>query len=252
MVGDEVVHTLIRQVPRFLNEGGFCHVLCNWAHLSGESWQDRLAGWFEGSGCDAWVLQTDVLEAKAYAAKWIRHTQRDNPEQFARRYQSWTDYYDKQRIEAVSGGLITVRRRSGKNWLRMDEGPENMLGPAGEALQRGFELRDFLEAVGDDQALLASRLQVSTDCRLRQDFEPAADGWSANRWEIQLVRGLGYRGNIDPYVAEFLGLCNGQRPLGEALATLSNRLGQDPQNVAASCLAIVRRLVERGFLVPGD
>lgn len=252
MIGDEIVRTLLRQAPRVLSEGGFCQVFCNWAHLAGEDWHDRLAGWFEDSGCDAWVMRTDTLEANAYAAKWIRHTERDSPEQFARRYEQWTAYYAKHGIEAVSDGAIVLRRRSGKNWRLIEEGPENMLGPAGDALLRGFECRDFLEATSDDRALLASRLRVSPDCRLRQEFEPATDGWASTRCEIQLVRGLAFRGNIDRYVADLCGFCNGQRRLDEALSMLATQVGQDAESLVGSCLAVVRRLVEHGFLVPVD
>ena len=44
--------------PAYLVEGGFAQILCNWARIAGKDWLERLTGWFEGSGCDAWILHT--------------------------------------------------------------------------------------------------------------------------------------------------------------------------------------------------
>ena len=217
MKGDEVTQQIIRHAPARLNDGGFCQILCNWAHSAGQSWKDRLASWFRDTGCDAWVMCTDTLPSDAYAAKWIRHTERDDPEAFAERFDRWMTYYDEQGIEAVCGGLITLRRRDGgKHWFRADEGPEKMLGPAGASIAEVFALEDFLEATRQDEHLLDRKLCASPDCRLVQRFEPVPEGWQLSESELCLARGLGYSGNADLYTMRLVGQCDGSRPSGKS------------------------------------
>lgn len=251
MRGDAISQTIARQVPALLAEGGFCQILCNWAHLAGQDWRDRLAGWFAGTGCDAWAMRSDTLDAAGYAAKWIRHTERDSPEQFHRRFEQWIAYYEQAGIEAVSGGLITIRRRSGAaHWFRADDAPPRMLGPAGDGILLGFALRDYLEAARSDEVLLAERFRVSPDVCLQQRYLPGSEGWCLAESELQLGRGLAYTGSVDPYVGRLLARCNGRAPLGQLLREMAASLGQDADSVAPACLDVVRRLVERGFLIP--
>ena len=64
-------------------------------------------------------------------------------------------YYQELGIESIGAGLITMRKRKGKtNWYRADESPEKMIGPCGTSIARGFQLRDFLQMVQDDNELL--------------------------------------------------------------------------------------------------
>jgi len=251
MRGDAISQTVVRQVPALLAEGGFCQILCNWAHLAGQDWRDRLAEWFAGTGCDAWAMRSETLDAAGYAAKWIRHTERDSPEQFHRRLEEWLAYYEQAGIEAVSGGLITIRRRSGAaNWFRADDAPAKMLGPAGDGILLGFALRDYLEAARSDEVLLAERFRVSPDVGLHERYEHGSEGWCLAESELRLGRGLAYAGSVDPYVARLLARCDGRVPLGQLLRELAESLGQDPAAITAACLDVVRRLVERGFLIP--
>ena len=252
MKGDEITRTIVERVPEFLAEGGFCQILCNWAHLRGQDWQQRLSEWFAGLGCDAWVMRSDTLEAEAYATKWIRHTERDDDDRFERRYEQWTDYYRREGIEAVSGGLITMRRRGNgatANWFRADDGPEKMLGPAGEAIAAAFELRDFVDANRDDATLAARCLRVSPDARLRQCFQPGENGWQPTESLLTLERGLAYTGTIDPYIATLLAGCNGKRTLEELIGEMARSVEQDIAEIRPACLQIIRRLVERGFVL---
>ena len=252
MEADQVCRSIAHQVPHFLNEGGYCQILCNWVHLQGQDWQGRLAGWFEGSGCDVWVMRSETRDAATYASTWIRHTERDEPEAFHERFATWMTYYEQLGIEAVSAGVITMRRSSGRpNWYRAEDGPEKMLGPCGESVARGFELRDFLDTVRDDSALLEARLRVSPDLRLHRQSEPSPGGWLDVSTNLHLGRGLAYSGTIDPYVANLVVGCDGRRPLRELLAGTAASLGRSEAEIAPAFCVVVRGLIERGFLLPG-
>ncbi len=46
---------LVGAVADVLAPGGVAQILGNWEHHAGQSWADRVAGWLEGTGLDAWV-----------------------------------------------------------------------------------------------------------------------------------------------------------------------------------------------------
>ena len=251
MAGDCITRTIVRRVPAFLSEGGYCQILTNWAHIAGQDWQERLAGWFEETGCDAWVMRSHTDEPEEYASEWIGHTERDDPDEFSRRMDRWLAYYREERIEAVSSGLIAMRRRSGKaNWFRADDGAEKIIGSAGDAVARGFEAQDFLATMHDDSVLMAQCLRVSPDVRLEQRFVPSPQGWAMIESGVRLVRGLAYSGNADTCMANLIGQCDGQHRLGDLVDDMVSALEAERDGLARECLDVVRRLIERGFLVP--
>jgi SAM-dependent methyltransferase len=251
MHGDQFCRKIVREVPPLLRPGGYCQILCNWAHYAGQDWQERLAGWFEEAGCDAWVMRSETRDVSTYATVWIRGTEENDPARFAELYEEWMAYYEREGIEAMSAGLITMRRVSGRaNWFCADDAPEKMLGPCGEAVARRFELHDFLDTVRDDRDLLEARLCASPDVRWGQQCEPSAGKWQVVSSELRLASGLAYTGNIDPYVASLVLRCNGLRPLRELLADLTASLGGDLEGMAPACLGVTRRLLEHGFLLP--
>jgi len=251
MRSDEICRTIVREVPGHLNEDGYCHILCNWAHVAGEDWRARLAAWFADTGCDAWVLRSETRDAATYASNWIRHTEGDDPERFRQRFDSWMSYYEEQRIEAMSAGVVTMRRRSGKhNWFRADEAPEKMLGPCGDDVLRAFAARDFLESLGADHHLLGAVLRASPEVRLEQEADPTGEAWRPRTWRLRLARGLAYSGNVDPLVADVVARCDGRRSLGAALAETASSLGMDAGPLETACVEVARRLVEQGFLLP--
>lgn len=252
MEADSVTRRIVREVPRFLNKGGFCQILCNWAETNGQDWQKRLKNWFEGTGCDAWVMRSESLTAATYASTWIKHTEFfDQETEFAERFRKWMAYYERLGIEAVGAGLITMRKAKGKaNWFRADESPKKMLGPCGESIAKGFELRDFLETVRDDNTLLNSRLHHSPDIRLEQQLEPAEQGWKTTASFISLAKGFAYKGNSDPLIANLLIKCDGQKPLKHLIPDMAASLGADTEQIAPTLCQLIRKLIEQGFLLP--
>ncbi|MFZ5770189.1 MAG: methyltransferase [Thermodesulfobacteriota bacterium] len=251
MEADSVCRRLAGEAPAFLTESGFCQILCNWAEKEGD-WRGQLAQWFNGSGCDVWVMRSESLSPAAYAAKWIRHTEfGDGESGFCQRFHHWLDYYERLGIVSFGAGLITMRRRTGDaNWFRADDSPERMIGPCGADIERGFALRDFLEGVKDDAALLACRLRFSPDLRLEQQFTPSEQGWQVSGSTIQLARGLTFKGNSDTFMANLMIHCDGKRTLQELLPDMAAALKADPARLAPLVCQLIRKLVEQGFLLP--
>lgn len=253
MAADQVCQKIVRQVPQFLNEGGYCHILCNWTEHAGHDWRERLQTWFKGTGCDVWVIRSETRDAAAYAFTWIQHTEKAEPEQFAQRFEKWMAYYDQQGITAMGAGLITMRRLAkDKNWYRADDAPEKMLGACGDYLVQGFELRDFLETIQDDSLLLDTRFQISPDVLLERRAKPTPEGWVDETVQLRLERGLAYSGNIDPFMANMIIKCDGQRQLKDLLFEMANALGVELAKITPTFCHVARGLIERGFLLPRD
>jgi SAM-dependent methyltransferase len=248
---DGFCRSLVRQAPEFLNEGGMFQICLDWIHVSGGDWKERLAGWFEGSGCDVWVLRTGTQGAADYARVWVRDTEHETEEGSARLYDEWVSYYEAKGVEAVSTGLIAMRRASGRaNWLRIEEMPDGAGGPVGECVAVGFELRDYLETVRADEAFLGEKLRVSPLVRLEDICEPAGGAWRVASASIRLVRGLTYSSPVDLRLAGLVARCDGQRPVRDLLVELAAATNSDLEKITPNCLALLRQLVERGFLLP--
>jgi hypothetical protein len=251
MEGDQITRKIISQVPEYLNEGGYCQILCNWAELRGQDWKDRLQAWFAGTGCDAWVLRSELLDAETYALTWIKHTEKSETGQFPQQFEKWMTYYEKQGIASMGAGLITMRRSGGHpNWFRAYDAPERMHGPCGDDIALGFEIRDFLDTLTDDRMLLDLKFRISQEARLERRSKPSAEGWLDESVRLSLAKGLSFSGNIDHYVANMLIKCDGHRILRELMNEMAHDLHEEPEKIKPSFCGIVRHLVERGFLLP--
>lgn len=240
---------LVRQAPRFLNEGGYCQILCDWVHLAGQDWKERLAGWFEGSGCDAWVLRVHTHDPTAYAHVWIRDTEHLSAEESARLYEEWVAYYDRERVEAIGTGLIAMRRASRpSSRVRIEDAPESTSGAFGDHVVLAFELRDYLEI--PDEKLLSAILRVAPAARLDQQCDWSEGAWRIASARIRLATGLQYASDIDLRLAGLVARCDGRHRLGDLLAQMASALGEDREKITPNCLAMMRQLIERGFLLP--
>ncbi len=223
-------------------------MIFNWAHTPGERWQDRLAGWCEGSGCDAWVMRKETRDPSDYTRSWNR--EKANTAEFADIYDSWMSWYDRQRIEAISTGLITMRRNSrDSNWFRADDAPER-IGPIGNDILQVFDTLDWLHTRRNDEELLGTCFKLAPDVRLNQQLEPAANGWHVEAGRLQRTSGLGYSSEIDPETADLLCRCNGDNTLGELLSALAARRNTHLEKITPVYLTVIRRLLSRGFLLP--
>lgn len=249
MTGDQFCQKIVRQAPRYLREGGYCQISCNWAHVKGEKWRDRLARWFEGSGCDVWVLRTETRSPSEYVRFWNLEDRREA--RFAERYRDWMAYYRRRGIEAISTGLITMRRSSGgPNWFRAEDAPKREPGAWGNEFVRRFQSCDFLKATRDERVLLGMRLRLAPDVRFEQQYEPSARGVRLARSRLFRTKGLCYSANVDADTAGVVLRCNGQHHVGELLSSLAARREVAPATLARPCLAVVCRLIEWGFLLP--
>jgi methylase of polypeptide subunit release factors len=246
--GDLVCQQIVQNLPRFLRPDGYAHVVINWAHITGEDPEERLRSWVAGSGCDAWTLRFNTAEPAEYATLWVPKPEDGDWPAFQRRFNAWMDYYESERIEAISYGLISLHRRPGaRNWFACEDAPD-LVGPCGPAVEQVFHRRTFLNMLPDDQALLALRVRVAADVSLEQKAEFDEGKWAFTGARMQLAKGLKYGLEADRNVIAFVEHCRGDRPLGAVLTELAEALDTGREEVISAGLELARLLLIQGLL----
>ena len=252
--GDEVVRRVVSGVPGLLRPGGTAQVLANWAHRRGEPWQDRLVGWLEGAGCDAWVVQREAADLAEYVELWLKDAGVHGTDDYARRYDTWLSWFADQEIEAVGFGWINLRRvdaggRAGREpVLRMEEWPFEVEQPLGAEVEAWARRTDTAAGLTDEQ-LLATRFVVRPDVRQETYGAPGAE--DPEQIVLRQQRGMRRARQVDTVEAALVGACDGDLTLGQILAALATLLDHDPAGLRRDRTRSVRELVADGFLVLG-
>lgn len=245
---DQLCRRLVREAPAYLNEGGYMQMLCEWAQVSGQPWEERIAEWLEGTGCDAWVMKGLTQYPEEYAQHRFRETTQDTGRDLEV-YEGYMAYYRDRGVEAIHDGLIVMRRRSGKNWVRIEEVPKTPIGDLGEMVLSTFAAHDLLLEMETDEKLLVIRPKLAAHVRLEQVCDQAGDRWHAESLTLRLIRGFPFHWTVQPLVAEFLASCDGTRTADQAIQGFAVGANAPIETVRRECLAMIRKLIERGFVV---
>ena len=249
---DLFAQKLAREAPLQLNEGGYFQMVCEWVQLKDERWQNRVESWFRGSGCDVMVWTMDTQQPAQYAEKWVRDTEQETGDEGAALYREWMDYFADEQIEAIHMGVVAMRKRTraSGNWFRIDEGLEHWNDWVGGVVEETFALGDFL--LKSDDEILNSALKVRPGLRLMKQATWTPEGWKVVGAQLRQTDGMRYGGNIDEPVAALISRCDGQHQLGTLLLETAQAMGADPARVVPGYLGILRKLIERGFLLPAS
>ncbi|GGK27237.1 SAM-dependent methyltransferase [Pilimelia terevasa] len=244
--GDAVCAQLAAAAPGLLTEGGTMQFLANWAHVRGEDWADRVAGWVEGAGLDAWVVQREVSDPLSYARLWLADAgQEHDPHLLA----AWLDWYDAHRIEAVGFGLVNLRRTDAAPVVRVEDLRQPVEGRWGDHVAAWWARQDWLRG-RDAEGLLRTRYRTAPELRLEQSAARGADGWAVDRQLLALHGGLGRREEVDPVLVALVGGCDGTATVADQLAVLAAAYDVPAAALAGVAGPVLARLVERGVLVP--
>lgn len=246
-VGDAVCAELAAAAPSLLTEGGVMQYLANWLHISGESWEERVAGWIAGTGLDAWVIQREVADPIDYVNLWLADASEPAD---PRRVNDWLDWFDANKVEAVGFGVITLRRGGHDNPIvRIEELRQQVEPPLGTHIAAWFERQDWLRA-RDAEALLAARYKAAEDLQLRQEASLGPDGWMVDRQVLALTRGLRWAEEVDPLVVSLVAGATGQLSLRDQLALLAAAHDVPEEELRQNAVPIISHLVERGIVTP--
>lgn len=220
--GDVLSELLVRDIPAHLEEGGFASVLVSW--VPGATVDEPAPRrWSSASGCDSLVITLHRESAGEAAAAW------NEGDDLA----SWLDFYRDAGIEEIAYGAVVLRRRDGEHWHDAIDLPGGPASHASEHLLRIFAARASLPP----GAIHQHRFALAPDALL--------DGS-----ELSLRSGLGLRAQLDPAGAEVLGRLSPTHPAGAAFDAAARALRRDRPALRELGEALVRRLVELGFVVP--
>jgi methylase of polypeptide subunit release factors len=254
LLGDAFCEQLVRQMPAYLVEGGFGHVLISWVHGETEEWSRPIRRWLGGSGCDGLLLRYASYDPLTYAAACNRHLSRD-PTAYADTLDRWMDYYRRGGIESISWGAIVLRRRSsGENWFWSYSPPGDRMAPASEHILRLCAAQDYLQRLNNQQTLLQETFALVEGHRLEETvlFEDGVR--SVQKSLLRLEGGLQPQVLLDLAAVRLLSAMDGRRVLQAALDQVAQTAGEPlaDENVATSVLPWISKLVELGFLVPSS
>jgi len=245
---DGLCRRLVKEGPAYLNEDGYMQMLCEWAKIKDQPWEERIAEWLQGTGCDAWVMKGVTQDPEEYAQHRIRETSPDTSEDDAR-YAEYMGYYRRRQVEAIHSGLIVMRRRPGQNFVRIEEVPPTPTGDLGEMILSTFAAHDFLRANDSDEKLLQLSPRIAGHARLEQVCKAADGQWRAETLNLRLTSGFAFHVTLQPLVAEFLVTCDGTRTAGDAIRDFAAKANAPLEKVQPECLSMIRSLIERGFMV---
>jgi hypothetical protein len=142
-----------------------------------------------------------------------------------------------------------MRRRSGQNFIRIEEVPPTPTGDLSELILSTFAAHDLLRENDTDEKLLAMRPALSPHVRLEQICKLQNEGWKAESLTLRLKSGFPFHVDIQPLVTDFLAMCDGNRSASEAIEAFAKQMDVDLQRVTQECLKMIRKLVERGLMV---
>jgi hypothetical protein len=256
---DGLCRKIVGQAPEFLEEGGLFQSTAEWPDFAGVDWKERMAGWFHNSGCDALVLRVRTKKALDHAEETVFDTDVIDAEVQSRVYGEYADYFERLNVASISEGLIAMRRRSGassgvpsgpgENWVRFEELPPRPPELFGDAVWRMFEARDALDRMKDDSGLLQCKLRMAPGLALETTRTWSGEAWSdAGHW---LRQGAGFRfqASVDAHLANMLKAFEGPKTVREVLEEVARRLAVSFDAVAPGSLAVLREMLQRGFLV---
>ncbi|KAA6461943.1 class I SAM-dependent methyltransferase [Acidobacteria bacterium AB60] len=245
---DSLCRRLVKEGPAYLNEGGYMQMLCEWAQIKDQPWEERVAEWLIDTGCDAWVMKGVTQDPEEYAQHRIRETSTDTSGDNAR-YAEYMGYYRHRGVEAIHSGVLVMRRRSGQNFVRIEEVPPTPTGNLGEMILSTFAAHDLLRENSTDENLLLLAPRLADHARLEQICRPVNGQWQAEKLNLRLTTGFAFHVALQPLVADFLVAFDGTRTVAAAIQQFAAKAGAPIAKVQPECLSMVRKLVERGFLV---
>jgi methylase of polypeptide subunit release factors len=249
--GDAALAALLRALPEHLEPGGVAQLLGSWLHVRGEDWPDRVRSWLP-AGVDAWIVQREVADPALHVGTWQRDAGLDLTAPAAREQAgAWLDWLDRERVEGVGFGFVTLRRpRGGDPLVVFEDMPGDIEDPLGPEVEGWLDRVDWLRAHTGDEALLGARLTVAPSVVLERYAEAGADGWAEVGSAVARRDGPRWRHEVDGPAAALLAGCQGALPLGELIELLSFAHDRPSGELVAAALPAVREFVRHGVLVP--
>lgn len=246
MVGDGIVAAVIAGLEDHLEPGGVAQLLGNWEYGATDG-LERVRGWVEATGLDAWVVEREQQDVEQYAETWIRDGgTRPGPE-FDRLYAAWLDDFAARGVTEIGFGYLTLRRPADgvPSLRRFEHYGEPLGGNLGDHIAGVLSSHDWLQA-RDDAALAAAPLAVASDVTEERHYWPGEEHPTV----MLLRQGSGFARTVPlgTALAAVVGACDGSLPVGAICAAVAELLEVDAGALTDEVLPEIRELVLTGFL----
>jgi len=247
--GDGISEAVLRGSADHLRPGGLAVVIFNWHHRTDEDWFERPMGWVEAAGCDVWLMAIKSLDALTYAADWLRTSHGTRTEYTAEELDRWVDYYGRQGIARISGGVMILQKRSGPHWRRAD----NLTGVkcfsnSAAIVDRILASETLLAELDGEAELLACCPRLVAGHRLEQVLHVEDGAWTLRSARVVLDEGISFGGEVDGATIGLLGGCDGKRPLKDLLEELARRLEEPFESMRPVGVRVAMKLMRAGLL----
>ncbi len=240
--GDAVVEHIVRTAPAHLTQGGVCQILANWVIARDVPWDERLGGWL-GAGCDALVVQREVVDPAEYVELWLKDSGHHGVGDYATRYDTWLSWLEDQGVEGIGFGWVNLRRVDREPAATFLDWPYAVEQPVAPALHGWFEAADQLAAHPD---LAGLRLVRRSDVVQETVGPPGAEDPASI--VVRQQRGLRRARTVDTVEAALIGACDGDLTVGQIIGAVAQLLDRDADELLAAALPVVRELVAEGTL----
>jgi len=249
--GDDIVASLVRELPSVLAPDGTAQLLGNWEVVAGTEWRERPQSW-AGPDVDAWFIQRELVGPEQYAETWLQDASESRDRQhYQDAYAAYLDDFASRNVAGIGFGMIFLRRpAAGARPVisRFEEITYPIEQPVGPHLGAAVERADWLAA----NDLAATHLLVAEDVTEERHQRPGAE----HPGVILLRQGAGLRRTnlLSTELAGFVSACDGDLSVGQIIGALEALLGGgdgfDGETFRDGLLAEVGNLVRDGFLLP--
>ncbi len=271
--GDEIVSTMVRQLPSVLVPGGRAQMLGNWEIIRDSAdpsqphpWDERVRAWVEEAGAEAWIIQRETLSPESYAETWLKDASENRDRKhYEQTYLAYLNDFESRNVHSIGFGMIWLRRPSEATAAgvteplqRFEEITYPIQQPIARALTESVRRYDRLAAM-DDEALLAAHVEVAEDVTEERHGRPGAEHPS-----VILLRagsGLCRTQLLSTETAGFASASDGELAVDQIVAALAMLLswpeydeaaaaarGTQQQHPRDTLLHAVRELVLKSFL----
>ena len=144
------------------------------------------------------VWANETSDIADYAATWIRDTEAAESTDQTERFDQWMRYYESEKIEAITYGVVTMRKRSGDNFVEIDDTERRIVGPCGQQVQAAFQLNDYLMTLESESDLLDRAFTPAAQVSLLEKRLLASEDVTTHPdTEIRLRGGIELETNLD-------------------------------------------------------
>ena len=239
---DNSVKQTVQQIPSYLTEGGYAHLMLNWIHREDQPWWQPVEDWIANHNADAWLLYTNSMTPEEYSRQWILISEKDKPDEYGRIKETWLNWYKAHHIERIAFGTVTLRRRTAKdNWRCSVWVDKTASEPLGDHILNLFESQYYLNSIKNTNDLLKKKLSP-----WNLKIEPL----SVDYYRASSLVGYLLQIRIHPETALVIASLNGKISLEKAIQVSAKGQKKTFSFIQERVISDIYQLMNYGMLSP--